>query len=143
MDYSRRDLSVLVPLLFAAQASATDSNILSSKAFAFESLPVKESSNGNKTWQVFKGETHEGFPIDMHITQLSAGNMPHPAHHHVHEEMVMMIEGTLEVTILGQSTKIGPGGLAYVHSNEEHGWKNIGDAAARYYVLALGHQSSK
>jgi quercetin dioxygenase-like cupin family protein len=142
MDYSRRDLSLLLPALFAAQAAAADTNILPSKVFPFEELPVKASANGNKTYQVFTGETHDGYPIDMHITELPPGSMPHPAHHHVHEEMVMIVEGALEVTILGKSTKIGPSGLAYVHSNEEHGWKNVGETPARYFVLAIGRQSA-
>ena len=144
MNYSRRDLSMLLPALLAMgkAASAADSKTLPSKVFPIEELPVKTAANGNKTWQVFKGETHEGFPIDMHITELAPGNMPHPAHHHVHEEMVMMIEGTLEVTISGQSKKIGPGGLAYVNSNDEHGWKNVGGTPARYYVFAIGRQNT-
>jgi quercetin dioxygenase-like cupin family protein len=116
--------------------------VLPSGIFPFDQLQVKESPNGNKAWQVFTGTTHDGFPVDMHITQLAPGNMPHPPHHHVHEEMVMMIEGELLVTILEKSEKIGPGGMALVHSNEEHGWKNVGTEPARYYVLALGHQAT-
>jgi quercetin dioxygenase-like cupin family protein len=142
MNYSRRDLSALLPALFAAQAAAQNSTILPSKAFPFDSLPFKKSQNGNGSWQVFTGQTHEGYPIDLHITELAPGNMPHPAHHHVHEEMVMMIEGTLEVTIQGTTTRIGSGGVAYVHSNEEHGWKNVGATPARYFVFAIGQRAA-
>jgi quercetin dioxygenase-like cupin family protein len=142
MNYSRRDLSALLPALFAAQAAAQNSTILPSKTFPLESLPFKKSQNGNGSWQVFTGQTHEGYPIDLHITELAPGNMPHPAHHHVHEEMVMMIEGTLEVTIEGNTIKIGSGGVAYVHSNEEHGWKNVGATPARYFVFAIGHRTA-
>lgn len=54
--------------------------------------------------------------------------------------MVLMETGTLEVTISGKATQIGPGSVAYVHSQERHGWKNVGSAAATYFVLAIGHR---
>lgn len=79
--------------------------------------------------------------MDMHITELAPGLAPHPPHHHPHEEMIMIHEGTLEVTIAGRSTKLGPGSVAYVASNEEHGWHNVGTARARYFVLALGRKN--
>ncbi|HEX4810525.1 MAG TPA: cupin domain-containing protein [Bryobacteraceae bacterium] len=144
MELTRRDLSVLLPAVFAANAWSAEKSMsmLPSGIYPFDKLTVKESPNGNKSWQVFTGTTHEGYPIDMHITELAPGNMPHPEHHHVHEEMIMMIEGEVLVTILDRTEKIGPGGMAYVHSNEQHGWKNVGTGPARYYVLAIGHQAT-
>ncbi|MGC2659467.1 MAG: cupin domain-containing protein [Bryobacteraceae bacterium] len=144
MNVTRRDLAVVLPALMAAQtASAAKSMaVLPSAIFQFDKLTVRENPNGNKSWQVFAGTTHEGYPIDMHITQLAPGNVPHPPHHHSHEEMMMMIEGELQVTIADKSANIGPGGMAYVHSNEEHGLKNVGSVPARYYVLAIGHQTT-
>ena len=50
----------------------------------------------------------------------------------------MIHEGTLEVTISGRSVKAGPGSAVFVASNEEHGWRNVGEGRARYFVLALG-----
>jgi quercetin dioxygenase-like cupin family protein len=82
--------------------------------------------------------THEGVHIDMHITTLMPGQMPHPAHHHEWEEMTMLQTGTLEVTILDKKTRVGPGSVVYVNSNEEHSWKNVGDVPAQYFVLAIG-----
>jgi quercetin dioxygenase-like cupin family protein len=79
----------------------------------------------------------------MHITELAPGLAPHPPHHHAHEEMIMIHEGTLEVTIAGRSTKLGPGSVAYVASNEEHGWRNVSATRARYFVLALGRENPR
>jgi hypothetical protein len=50
-------------------------------------------------------------------------------------------EGTLEVTISGRSAQLTPGSVAYVASNEEHGWRNVGTGRARYFVLALGRSN--
>jgi quercetin dioxygenase-like cupin family protein len=140
VNYSRRDLSLLLPALAAAGASA-QSPALPSKTFRFEDLPVR--ANGpNKSRALMKGETHSGYAIEMHLTELGPGMAPHPPHHHVHEEAIFIHEGTLEVTILGKSVKLGPGSVAYVASNEEHGWKNVGTLPALYLVLELGPNQS-
>ena len=145
MEASRRELNLLLPLLLAAQAGAaeTSGTVLPSKCYPFESLPVKRNAqNGNETRQVFTGTTHEGFPVDLHVTTLQPGQMPHPPHTHVHEEMIMIQKGTLEVTITDHVTKIGPGSVAYVLSREKHGWKNVGETPATYFVLAIGKQGA-
>ena len=85
---------------------------------------------------------HAGLPIELHMTELAPGEAPHPPHHHVHEEMVILHQGTLEVTIMGHSVKLEPGSVAYVASGEEHGWRNVGTTPAQYYVLALGRDDA-
>jgi quercetin dioxygenase-like cupin family protein len=110
---------------------------LPSKTFNFDDLPVKINGK-NKSRAVLNGDTHSGFPIEMHMTELGPGEAPHPPHHHVHEEMLLLKEGTMEVTISGKVTKIGPGSSVYVASNEEHGWHNAGTTNALYFVIALG-----
>ena len=139
MNATRRQMALLLPALAAAQTPEPGVK-QPSKVFRFEDLPVRKSGPGESR-QVFKGDTHTGYQIDMHITDLPAREAPHPPHHHAHEEMVLMVEGQLDVTISGQTTRIGPGGSAYVASNEEHGWRNAGDGRARYYVFAFGRDS--
>jgi quercetin dioxygenase-like cupin family protein len=136
VKYSRRDLSVLLGALAAAPGQA-QSKVLPSKTYLYEDLPVK-ANGANRQRAVFKGETHSGFPIDMHETELAPGEAPHPPHHHVHEEMILIREGTMEVTIVGNKTRLGTGSVAYIASNEEHGWRNVGTTRARYMVLAFG-----
>jgi quercetin dioxygenase-like cupin family protein len=135
MKLSRRDLNLLLPALAAAGASAQKS-ALPSKTFKYEDLAVRASGQ-NKQRAILNGETHTGFGIEMHETELAPGLAPHPPHHHVHEEMIMIREGTMEVTIAGKTSTLGPGSVAYVASNEEHGWKNVGTDRAKYFVLAL------
>lgn len=60
----------------------------------------------------------------------------------MHEEAMFIKEGMLEVTIAGKASRIGPGSVVYVNSNDEHGLKNVGDAAATYFVLALGREKN-
>jgi hypothetical protein len=42
------------------------------------------------------------------------------------------------VTIAGATGVIGPGGVAFVHSNELHGVHNYGTDRAQYFVVAVG-----
>jgi mannose-6-phosphate isomerase-like protein (cupin superfamily) len=145
MSYLRRDFTFLLPALVGMQAAAQTAapGVLPSKCYSFEDLPVKTNPvEHSESRQVFRGETHDGFLIASHMTTLAPGHAPHPPHKHVNEEMFFIREGTLEVTIEGVSCQIGPGSVAYVHSNEMHGVKNVGAAPAQYFVLELDGQRS-
>src|SRR5450756_1806601 len=151
MKLSRRDLAGMLPALAAAQSAAAqspapqpaaqpkDKPTLGSKAYRFEDLPVKVNGQ-NRSRDVFNGKNHTGFPVDIHITELGSGQAPHAAHHHVHEEIVMLQTGMLEVTIEGKVTRVTAGSVVYVNSNEEHGWKNPGPERAQYFVMAIGRE---
>lgn len=130
MSVSRRSFAAWMPLLATARGA---SGHLPSGAFAFDSLTKK-----GKTRPVLSGATDAGCPLEMHITELAPGEAPHPPHHHAHNEMIMIYQGTLDVTINGKTTRVGPGGSAYIAANEEHGWTNAGTSTALYFVLAIG-----
>jgi quercetin dioxygenase-like cupin family protein len=141
MNCSRRELSFLLPMLAAVGEGRASAVALPSAIYKFEELPVSGSGPSHSR-AILKGETHENCPVELHETELEPGAAPHPPHHHAHEEAILMWEGTVEVTISGKSTTIGPGSVAYVASGEEHGWKNVGLTRARYFVLALGRDQS-
>lgn len=141
MTISRRDLSLLLPALAAAgTVSAQDKKpMLPSKVYPYNELTMKQTGE-NRGRAVLDGTTHSGYPIEVHMTDLAPGMAPHPPHHHVHEEMLMLKNGTLDVMISGKTTRIGPGSNVYVASGEEHGWKNAGNDRAEYFVIAFGQK---
>ena len=146
MNLTRRQLHALWPLVIAewgaSAAEGASDAVLPSRCYEFENLPVKVNPKTHaESRQVFNGVTHEGYPVDLHITTMPPGQMPHAPHRHAHEEMMMIQQGKLEVTIAGKTSTVGPGSVIYVASNEEHGLKSVGDGAAQYFVLAIGHQS--
>lgn len=140
MNFSRRELAVLLPALAAARAVAQGS-ALPSKPYRFQDLAVRAEGE-NRFRAILEGETHTGLPIELHITELAPGQEPHPPHHHVHEEMIMVLEGTVEVNIGDRSATLGPGSAAFVASGDQHGWHNVGTIRARYFVLALGRDKA-
>lgn len=141
MSWTRREVCSLIPALVTAGAaipalSAQDDS-LPSATFAFESLPVQDSGHA-QIRPIMKGKLATGEHIETHETTLPPNGSPHPPHHHVHSEMWLIREGTVELTINGASHRLGPGGLGFVHSNEEHGIKNVGAGPATYFVVAIG-----
>ncbi len=133
---SRRRFGVLGGLLPLRRAVAQHA-ALSSKAYRYEDLPVLSRASG-KTRPIFNGELRSGFAVEMHETELAAGQAPHPPHRHSHEEIILVREGTMEVTISGRGARLGPGSAAFMAADEEHGWRNVGDTTARYCIVALG-----
>jgi mannose-6-phosphate isomerase-like protein (cupin superfamily) len=136
MEFSRRDLGLLLSALAATQVDAEAKDLPSKVYRNAEIHPDAHPTNNSR--QFLWGRTHDGYFIDLHETELRAGEMPHAAHQHPHEEMTMMREGTLEVEIEGMKSRVGPGDVVYVASNEHHGWRNVGTTTARYFVIAFG-----
>jgi mannose-6-phosphate isomerase-like protein (cupin superfamily) len=149
MLIDRRNLMSLLPAVLAQGAlvsavsesaeaqTAPASNVLPSHVYSYESLPVKVSTASTGR-AILKGKLATGESIEVHETMLPPGGAPHPPHHHEHTEMWLIREGTVEMTIEGKVQRLGPGGLAFVRSNEEHGITNPTDKPATYFVVAVG-----
>jgi mannose-6-phosphate isomerase-like protein (cupin superfamily) len=132
---------MLLPALAATHLRAQESSKrLPSKAFRFEDLPVKVTGT-NRSHAVIDGETHSGFPVEVHVTELAAGQSPHPPHQHIHEEMFLIQTGVLDATVNGKTTRLTPGSVCYVNSNDLHGVVNPGPGRVEYFVVALGAKS--
>jgi mannose-6-phosphate isomerase-like protein (cupin superfamily) len=144
MAMTRREMCLLLPTAMLpvagtalAEASEQDGS-LPSASYSFEKLTAKTSPSGVQTRAIFKGKLATGESVETHATILPPGAMPHPPHHHVHSEMFFMREGTLELTVNGKTYPLGPGGVGFVRSSEEHGVKNVGTTPANYFVVAVG-----
>ena len=140
MNTTRRDLAAVLALLATKTTEAAERKNLPSLTYKFEDLPVKKNGE-NRSRDVFDGLNRAGFQLDIHETELAPGLAPHAAHRHIHEEILMVREGSIEVTIEGKVTTATPGSVVYVASNDLHGWKNAGAARANYFVMAIGRES--
>jgi len=142
MSTTRRELfsilpAMLMPALLPFEAFAEQDTSMPSAMYPFEKLPVRTPNNA-QIRDVLKGKLATGESLEMHETTLPPGGAPHPAHHHVHSEMWLIREGTVEITVNGKSYQLGPGSVGFVHSNDEHGIKNAGSTPASYFVVAIG-----
>jgi quercetin dioxygenase-like cupin family protein len=142
MSMTRREVcSVLSAAIFSVAvrlegATAQDGS-LPSRMYPFEKLPMK-APNHAEIRDVLKGKLATGESLEVHETTLPPGGAPHPAHHHVHSEMWLIREGTVELTVNGTRHRLGPGSVGFVHSNDEHGIQNVGTTPATYFVVAVG-----
>jgi mannose-6-phosphate isomerase-like protein (cupin superfamily) len=141
MSATRREmlflLSGLVSSAVELEGLPSQDSSLASTTYPFSELPVK-IANGVAIRPVLKGKLATAESLEVHETTLPPSAMPHAPHHHVHSEMWLIREGTVQLTINGTSHVIGPGSVGFVRSNDEHGIKNVGTTPATYFVVAVG-----
>jgi mannose-6-phosphate isomerase-like protein (cupin superfamily) len=153
MHCSRRDFAYLLPALMTVRASPQGSiqstaqptgetsveklPRLGTKAYLFNELRV--TTNGqNRQRPMFTGKTHTGFKLESHQSDIAPGEVNHPPHQHLREEMMLVREGTMELTVAGKPMRLGPGDVGYIGSNELHNAKNVGTTRAHYFIVNLG-----
>jgi quercetin dioxygenase-like cupin family protein len=144
---SRRELGVLLPALAAgaavgpavAQTAAPARPVrtkLDTKNYHHGQIPY----NGNdqkKGRRFFMGETHGGFNLETHETILGVGVETHAPHRHLHEEIIVVVEGTVETYNEGKTETVEAGSVIFYGSNQMHSARNAGNVPARYYVIEL------
>src|SRR5689334_15711388 len=145
--YSRRDLGFLLPALAAKAAAQTTTPaaadnveklpVMKTQAFLYNEVPV--TTNGkNKQRRLFTAKTHTGFKRESHQSDIAPGEVNHPPHQHLREEMMLVRTGLMELTIAGKPYRLGPGDVGVIGSNELHNAKNVGTAMARYFIVNIG-----
>lgn len=123
-------------LLFVATLSIViaSGQSIRSDVYSWKNLPVTKQET-SESRQIVNGAGPVNDNIEIHATSLEPGKAPHGSHKHPEEELVIVKEGTLKVTINGKSQLLGPGSIAYVMPNDEHGMINEGTTKTTYYLL--------
>lgn len=73
--------------------------------------------------------------FEAHRTTLRPGRASHVPHRHEREEFTILQSGTLDVFIEGRITRLTPGSMWWVASNDLHNATNVGDTPATYLVM--------
>jgi len=138
MKLSRRDLGFLLPALAGAAAVTQETQLqtLPSKVYRNDQIPYGGNEQ-KKSRKFFNGLTHAGFNLEMHETILGPGVQSHPPHKHVHEEIMTVLEGTVEAYVEGKTEAAPAGSVIYFASNQMHKVRNGGTTPCRYYVVEL------
>jgi quercetin dioxygenase-like cupin family protein len=136
---TRRDLVVavvaaVVAASFMALAQTSPKPVMRSGVFDFSSLKAEPKPTGERR-QVFDAPTATLDRFECHITTLNPGEVPHAAHQHPEEELMLVKDGTLQVVQNGLTNRVEAGGMIFCASNEMHGLRNIGTNRATYYVF--------
>lgn len=141
---SRRDLAALLPALAMAgtartadaQTTAPARARLDTKNYLHSQIPYTGNAQ-KKGRRFFIGETHGGFNVETHETILGVGVETHAPHRHVHEEIIIVVEGSVETYNEGRTQIVEAGSVIFYGSNQMHSARNAGKVPARYYVIEL------
>lgn len=114
---------------------AQKNDSLVSGAYYWNKLePKKEDTRVRR--QVLEGKTFALNYFEIHASTLELGKTPHPPHvHDDHEELMIVKEGQVTVTIKGISKIVGPGSIAFAMPGDEHGIENADSTQATYLIL--------
>lgn len=108
---------------------------LLSKVYYWDKLEVKNEDTRVRR-QVLEGKTFALNYFEIHASTLEPGKAPHPPHVHDDlEELMIVKEGQVKITVAGQSKILGPGSIAFAMPGDEHEIENAGDTQAAYFIL--------
>jgi quercetin dioxygenase-like cupin family protein len=81
------------------------------------------------------GSTDQLKAMTFGSLQLKPGATPHPPHEHPEEEIMIVTEGTGEITVDGKVTKVSPGTSMYCAAGKLHGIVNTGKTPLLFYYF--------
>lgn len=122
--------------VMAAPTSTPPKSKLESSVFDWTKLAVAATAAGERR-AIVNAPTATYDNFSCHATTLRAGEVAHAPHRHPDEEIVIVKEGTIEVTIEERRERAGAGSVVFFASNDFHGMRNVGDTTATYYVLRI------
>ena len=107
---------------------------LVSTVYVWAQTPVAKKTNSEQR-VLLEGTTTDFSHIKIHATTVLPHQAPHPAHKHDDEELIIIKEGKLTVTIAGKTKTLGAGSIALMMPGDEHGFDNKEDTPVTYYVM--------
>jgi heat shock protein HslJ/mannose-6-phosphate isomerase-like protein (cupin superfamily) len=107
---------------------------LVSKVFQWKELQAVPIPNGMRR-QVLDGPTATVDLLHVHVTTLSVGKASGEAVRHLQEEVLIIKEGEVEVSLDGTTQQAGPGSILFFAAGAITRLRNIGKTPATYYVV--------
>lgn len=129
-------LTLLAAAAIGSAQTPAPKSPLGSAVFDWTKLAVSKTANGERR-AIVDHATATMSRFESHVTTLEAGRAPHAPHRHPDEEIVIVKEGTMEVTINGKTQRAGEGSMFFFGSNDLHGMKNAGAGRATYFVIRI------
>ena len=126
---------LIILTLNAFSLMAQSGDTLLSKVYRWGELETKKEKDRVRR-PVLLGHTFALSHFEIHASTLKPGKAPHPPHKHAdQEELIIVREGQVRVSINDKSEVLGPGSVALIMPEDLHGIENAGKAPATYYIL--------
>ncbi len=140
---NRRHFSLLLPA-FAASCAAAETQAKPAKAGppiqsgVYPPSAPYQAGPGRISQRFLTGMLSASLRLEAHETVIEPGAPPEDTRKHLHNEIWLMKEGSVELWAEGTSHTMQPGDLGLVAAGTMHYVKNIGTTRASYFVLAVG-----
>ena len=130
-----KQLFILFLLMSTTSLFAQKTDSLISNVYHWNMLEVKKEDTRIRR-QVLEGKTFALSQFEIHASTLEPGKAPHPPHvHDDFEELIIVKEGQIKITIGEKSKILGAGSIAFAMPGDEHGIENAGNTEATYFIL--------
>ncbi|WP_373512031.1 cupin domain-containing protein [Persicitalea sp.] len=120
---------MLLPLAGNAQNALIPANV-----YRWAAASVTKNASSQQR-VLLEGATPAFSHMKVHATTVPPGQAPHPGHAHADEELIIVKEGELTVTIGGKTETLETGSVALIMPNDEHAFENKGNQPVTYYVM--------
>ena len=136
-----KKMFAVLTILFSLSSPAQNDSLISG-THAWNQLKTEKTEAGEKR-QILEAKTMHLDYLEIHATTLMPGKAPHPPHsHNDTEELVIINDGSLKVTIKDSSKILASGSVTLIMPGDEHGFVNIGKTPATYFVLRYRSRST-
>jgi (S)-ureidoglycine aminohydrolase len=109
-------------------------NLIKSGVYSFSKAKKENKETGYRK-PILNGKTVDFKPYSVHYTSVNAGKKSHDPHKHTTEELIIVKEGEIDLTIEGVENKLKVGDVAIIKPNDMHGIVNNGKKKATYMVM--------
>ena len=139
----RREFAALLPALVAglsALPATAAPSLPVLESGTFKPGPAKTGSVPKRASQAYtRGMLKAGnIQLEIHETTQEVGAPHEPIDTHLHNEIWLVREGTVELTVNGTAHRMEAGDIGICIAGDKHYIQNVGDTPATYFVVALG-----
>ncbi len=132
MPSNRRQLlqsaALLAPFALPAGAAPALADGILSRAQAKHT-----AADYGESWIYFHGATAQLSSLASGSYRLKPGAAPHPPHTHPEEELMVIAEGSGELTVEGKPTQVAAGSMMFCAAEHMHGLVNTGQTPLTFY----------
>jgi (S)-ureidoglycine aminohydrolase len=127
---------LLLSILITGLVSFMPEKKIASGIYEWHSLKVETRTTGEMRL-FMSGITTYCSDFVIHATTLNPGTAPHGSHIHTDlEEIILVKEGNVKITVNGKSKTLGKGSAAFILPGDEHELFNASDTErATYYII--------
>lgn len=132
---------VIIALCLSSLSALSQLQPVKTGVYRWADHPVRKNED-RESRKILEGTSPHFKYLEIHATTQLPGSKPRSAHTNEDiEELVIVKEGTLKVTVEDKSTILGPAGVLLLIPKQMHSYENVGDGPLTYFVMR--YQSRK